>query len=94
MLAWKRPLALALLATTLLLTVTGLWLWLGGFGGRGPGGAPSLLRHWLKDIHLYASWAFIAAFIGHSICNGRALLRHLGFNGDARSPASQGTPRR
>ncbi len=98
MIAWKRPLALVLLVTTILLTVTGLWLWLGyPGGGRGFGGAPpapSTVKHLLKDVHLYASWAFIAAFVGHLICNGRAMLRHLGFNAGTRNPASPDTRRR
>jgi hypothetical protein len=98
MIAWKRPIALVLLASTLLLTVTGLWLWLGfPGGGRGFGGAPpapSTLKHLLKDLHLYASWAFMAATVCHLICNGRAMLRHLGFTPDARNPASPEARRR
>ncbi len=89
----KRPVALFLLVTTLVLTVTGLWLWLGAPGGGGRGAGPSGLRHLLKDIHLYASWGFMAAVVGHLVCNGRAMLRHLGVNVDTKNPASPGKPR-
>ncbi|WP_420792983.1 DUF4405 domain-containing protein [Oleispirillum naphthae] len=96
---WKRPVALVLLAATLVLAVTGVWLWLGyppgSGGGYGRGGASSM-RHTLRDIHLYASWAAMPATVLHIACNWRAMLRHLGFGGGdgTRNPASPDTPRR
>jgi len=101
MIQWKRPAALACLAAVLVLAATGVWLWLlphgaGAGGGLGRGGGSSL-RHTLRDIHLYASWLFLPAVVLHVLCNGRAMLRHLGWRGGAdgtRSPASPDTPPR
>jgi len=97
----KRPVALVLLAATVVLAATGVWLWLGyppgsggGFGRRLSGA--SSMRHTLRDIHLYASWVAMPATVLHLACNWRAMLRHLGFGGadGTRSPASPDTPRR
>ncbi len=90
--AYKRPVALLMLAASLILVVTGFWLWLGVFGaGRGGGGVASL-RHTLRDVHLYAGWAFTALMAAHVACNARAMARHLGLLPDApRTRASQGT---
>lgn len=87
----KRPVALILLAASLVLVVTGLWVWSGMFGA-GRGGGISSLRHTLRDVHLYAGWVFIGAAAAHVACNARAMARHLGLISDApRSRASQGT---
>jgi len=100
---WKRPVALALLAVTLFLAVTGVWLWLGhpSGGGRGGGFGRGLddaraLRHALRDIHLYVAWIFLFVAGLHVACNWRAMLRHLGLGGGActRNPASPDTPPR
>lgn len=91
MIEFKRPVALVLLAASLVLVVTGLWIWLGIFGA-GRGGGIASLRHTLRDIHLYAGWVFIGAAAAHIACNARAMARHLGLRGDAtRSRGSQGT---
>ena len=87
---YKRPVALVLLAATLVLIVTGLWIWSGVLGAQRGGGIYSL-RHTLRDIHLYAGWAFIASAAAHVALNWRPMLRHLGF-GASRNPASPGTP--
>jgi hypothetical protein len=90
---YKRPVALLILAASLILVVTGFWLWLGIFGA-GRGGGIASLRHTLRDIHLYAGWAFTAMMVAHIACNARAMARHLGLISDApRSHASQGTLR-
>lgn len=88
--AYKRPVALLLLAASLILIVTGFWIWLGVFGA-GRGGGVASLRHTLRDIHLYAGWAFTALAALHIACNARAMARHLGLVSDApRNPASRG----
>lgn len=74
----KRPVALVLLAASLVLAVTGIWIWSGAWGA-GRGGGIQSLRHTLRDIHLYAGWAFIAAAAAHVALNRRPMLRHLGF---------------
>ena len=89
--AYKRPVALLILAASLILVVTGFWLWLGVFGA-GRGGGVASLRHTLRDIHLYAGWAFAAVMVAHIACNAKAMARHLGLVADApKSRASQGT---
>ena len=88
---FKRPVALVLLAASLVLAVTGLWIWLGIFGA-GRGGGILSLRHTLRDIHLYAGWVFIGAAGAHIACNAKAMARHLGLvSGAPKSRASQGT---
>ncbi|SBV98872.1 exported hypothetical protein [uncultured Alphaproteobacteria bacterium] len=84
---YKRPVALVLLAATLVLAVTGLWIW-SGVLGAGRGGGIYSLRHTLRDVHLYAGWVFIGAASAHVALNWRPMLRHLGFA--PRSPASPG----
>lgn len=76
---YKRPVALVLLAATLVLIVTGLWIW-SGVLGAGRGGGIASLRHTLRDIHLYAGWTFIGAVAAHLALNWRPMLRHLGFS--------------
>ena len=88
---FKRPVALVLLAASLVLVVTGLWVWLGVFGA-GRGGGVLSLRHTLRDVHLYAGWVFIGAAAAHVACNARAMARHLGLVSAApRNPESRGT---
>lgn len=89
--AYKRPVALLILAASLILVVTGFWLWLGVFGaGRGSGIAS--LRHTLKDIHLYAGWAFTGLMVAHVACNAKAMARHLGLVSDAPKALSPRRP--
>lgn len=88
----RRAVTLVLLAATLALAVTGVWLWLGappGGGRRGGGFAATgvyPLRHTLRDIHLYAAAAFGVATILHLRCNWVAFKRHLGLGGPPPEP--------
>jgi len=89
--AYKRPVALLMLAASLVLVVTGFWIWLGIFGA-GRGGGIDSLRHTLRDIHLYAGWTFTAMMAAHIACNAKAMARHLGLVSDApKNRASRGT---
>ncbi len=96
----KRLICLFVFGASLILAVTGVYLWWihTGWGGdgfgrgqglgqgrRGPyvGEGYSLIR-FMKDIHLYAGFVFIAFCGLHMACNWKAMKRHLGL--EAASP--------